>query len=79
MRIEGVSKKKASLFVRFADWFSKRRMGKVPDPLKIIGHHSGLAFGYGMFELSAERARLVESRIKDLAQIKVATLIGCPF
>ena len=79
MRIEEVSKSNASLFVRLAYWFSQRRLGKVPDPLKITGHHSWLSFGYGIFEFAAERAQLVELRLKELAQIKVATLIGCPF
>lgn len=79
MRIEGVPDSKASLFVRFAYWFSQRRLGKVADPLKIMGHHSWVSFGYGMFELAGERARLVELRLKELAQLKVATLIGCPF
>ncbi len=79
MRIEGVSKSKASLFVRLAYWFSQRRLGKVADPLKIIGHHSWVSFGYGIFELASERAQLVELRLKELAQVKVATLVGCPF
>ena len=79
MRIEGVTKNKASLCVRLAYWFSQRRLGKVPDPLKIMGHHSWVSFGYGMFEMAGERSRLVELRLKELAQIKVATLVGCPF
>jgi len=79
MRIEEVSKTKASLFVRLAYWFSQRRFGKVADPLKVMGHHSWISFGSGVFELAGERARLVESRLKDLAQIKAATLVGCPF
>ncbi|MBA3355526.1 MAG: hypothetical protein H0U18_06220 [Pyrinomonadaceae bacterium] len=79
MRIEEVSKTKASLFVRLAYWFSQRRFGKVADPLKVMGHHSWVSFGSGVFELASERARLVESRLKDLAQIKAATLVGCPF
>jgi len=79
MRIEGVSKSKASLFVRLACWFSQRRFGKVADPLKLTGHHPWVSFGYGLFELASERAQLVELRLKDLAGIKAATLVGCPF
>lgn len=29
--------------------------------------------------VAGERAQLVESRLKELAQIKAATLVGCPF
>ncbi|MCA1633049.1 MAG: hypothetical protein LC802_04835 [Acidobacteria bacterium] len=79
MRIEGVSKSRASLFVRLAYWFSQRRFGKVAEPLKLTGHHSWVSFGYGMFEFASERAQLVELRLKDLAGIKAATLVGCPF
>lgn len=79
MRIEGIAKSKAGLFVRFVYWFSQRRFGKVADPLRVTGHHPWVSFGQGMFELAGERAHLVESRLKDLAQIKAATLVGCPF
>jgi len=79
VRIEGVSKSKASFFVRLAYWFSQRRFGKVADPLKIMGHHSWVSFGYSTFEFASERARLVEARLKELAQIKAATLVGCSF
>jgi len=51
----------------------------VADPLKLTGHHSWVSFGYGIFELASERAQLVELRLKDLAGIKAATLVGCPF
>ena len=79
MRIEGVSKRKTNFFVRLAYWFSQRRFGKVPDPLRIMGHHAWVSFGYGVFELAGERAQLVELRLKELTQIKAATLVGCPF
>ncbi len=79
MRIEEVSKSKAGLFVRLAYWFSQRRLGKVADPLKIMGHHAWSSFGYGVFEFASERSRLVKLRLKELAQIKAATLVGCPF
>lgn len=79
IRIEGMSKNRASLFVRLGYWFSQRRLGKVVDPLIVMGHHSWVSFGSGMFELASERSQLVESRLKDLAQIKAATMVGCPF
>ena len=79
MRIEGIPKNKASLFVRLAYWFSTRRLGKVADPLRVTGHHPWVSFGYGIVELAGERAHFVESRLKELAQIKAATLVGCPF
>ena len=79
MRIEGVPKNRAGLLTRFAYWFSQRQVGKVVDPLKVMAHHGWVSFGAGIFELAGQRARLVAPRLKDLAQIKVATLVGCPF
>ena len=79
MRIEGVPKNRAGLLTRITYWFSQRQYGKVADPLKVMAHHRWVSFGAGMFELAGQRARLVEPRLKDLAQIKAATLVGCPF
>lgn len=64
---------------RLAYWFARRRYGKLPEPLTLVAHHTWLARGYGAFELALGRSRLVEERLKALASIKVAALIGCPF
>jgi len=79
MRIEGLPKQKAGFFVRLTYWFSERRFGKVADSLKVTGHHAWVLFGSAMFELASERAKAVDPRLKALAQIKAATLVGCPF
>ncbi len=78
-RIEGIPEHKAGLAARFAYWFSRRRFGKVAEPLAIIAHHPGLLLGYGAFETALDRSRRVEERLKELAALKAATLIGCPF
>ncbi len=78
-RIEGVPKNKAGLMTRLAYWFARRRYGKLPEPLTLVAHHTWLARGYGAFELALGKSRLVEERLKALASIKVAALIGCPF
>jgi len=33
-RIEGLGAKRAGLLARFAYWYSRRSLGKVPEPLK---------------------------------------------
>ena len=78
-RIAGVPKNKTSLITRFAYWYARRRFGKVPEPLTLVAHHPWLFRGNGAFELALEHSRLVDARLKGLASIKVATLIGCPF
>ncbi len=78
-RIEGVEKSKGSLLVRLAYWRTRRQFGRVPEPLAVVAHHPWLSKGYGAFEMAFARSRLVDVRLKLLAQIKAAALIGCPF
>jgi hypothetical protein len=78
-RIEPVSERHAGWFVRLVYSFAKKRLGKVPGPLRVLAHHPTLLAGTGAFEMSLERARRVEPRLKNLAQIRVATLVGCVF
>ncbi len=78
-RIEGIPESKASLTTRFAYWMARRRVGKVPEPITLVAHHRRLFRGYAFFELALDKSRLVDTRLKMLAQIKAAALIGCPF
>lgn len=77
-RIQGALKSKTGWLASFAYWLARRRLGKVPESLTLVAHHPWLFRGYGLFELALERSRLVETRLKNLAFIKVAMLIGCP-
>jgi len=78
-RIEPVSDRHAGWFVRLVYRLAKKRLGIVPGPLRVMAHHPTLLAGVGAFEMSLERARRIEPRLKSLAQIRVATLIGCLF
>ncbi len=78
-RLEGVSESSASLVTRFVYWMARRRLGKVPQSLMVVSHHSWISRGYVGFELALDKSRLVDKRLKVLAEIKVATLIGCPY
>jgi hypothetical protein len=78
-RIEGVSEREAGLATRLAYRFSQRRFGEVAEPLKVTAHHPWVFRGYGAFELALGRSKLVDERLKELAGLKAATLIGCPF
>jgi hypothetical protein len=48
-------------------------------PVKIAAHHAKLLWGYGPMEQSPLSSHLVDAALKDLAQLRVATLVGCPF
>jgi len=77
MRIKEMSQ--GGLLVKAAYRFSLKRFGKVLDPLKVMSHHNAILFGSAAFEMALERAKKVDARLKELAQIKVAALVGCPW
>ncbi len=78
-RIQGVAENKAGLAARFAYWYARRGFGKIPEPLTVVAHHPWLSRGYAAMEFALQRSRLVDEKLKALASIKAATLIGCPF
>lgn len=71
--------RRAGLLARFISQAAKRRLGQVPEPVTIRAHHNWISFGAAMYEFANENARQVEAKLKFLAQIKAATMIGCPF
>ena len=51
-----------------------------PDRIvKILAHHGRLLFAQGQMELGQEAAKSVDPLLKDLASIRAAMLVGCPF
>lgn len=65
--------------VRRLSYSSARRMyGRTMEPTRAIAHHRPLLLGYGALTLSLERfSHKVEDRLKNLAMLRVAQLVGC--
>ncbi len=78
-RIQGVDGKQAGLFVRLAYWFCKRKVGRVIEPIRVHAHVPRLLRGLAAMEMAQEAVRSVDPLVKAIAQIRVATRIGCPF
>ena len=78
-RISKVPEREAGPFGCLAYKLSRRRFGKEVKPLTVMAHHPRLLLGYGMFELAFERSNLVDERLKSLAVLKAATMVGCEF
>ena len=79
-RIDGVTDAQAGLVTRGV--FRGARSvagGRVPDPLRIMAHSKPVMFADGLFELALGRAHAVPARLKNIASIKVAALVGCVF
>jgi AhpD family alkylhydroperoxidase len=69
--------RRPGLVGRFAYWMAKRDYGAVPEPLEVAAHHPGVMRGWAAFEWETGRAASVESKLKDIAETKVAALVGC--
>ena len=82
-RIEGADLSKQGLFqgmfTRIIYSMTKRKVGRVVMPVRIAAHQTKLLWGYGQMEQSVLGSRLVDERLKNLAEVRVATLVGCPF
>jgi hypothetical protein len=78
-RIAGVPESQAGWFARLTYRFSRKKFGKVAESLAVKAHHSGILFGVAMMENAEGKAKLVDARLKALAEIRAATLVGCPF
>jgi hypothetical protein len=82
-RIAGADPKKqgflSGLFTRLVYSMTKRKLGRVVVPVQIIAHHPRILWGYGQMEQSLAGSKLVDSELKHLAEMRVATLVGCPF
>ncbi|MEZ4427864.1 MAG: carboxymuconolactone decarboxylase family protein [Nannocystaceae bacterium] len=68
-----------SVFARLVAWFSRRMLGRVPAPFTVIAHNDRVLRGQVAMERHMMSARLVPARLKSLAELRVATLVGCHF
>jgi hypothetical protein len=82
-RIRGAEPSKqgllSGLFTRIAYGMTRRKIGRVVMPVQLVAHHPKLLWGYGQMEQCLASSHLVAAGLKDLAQLRVATLVGCPF
>lgn len=81
-RIQGAQPRKQGiigLFTRIVYALTKRKVGRVVMPVQIVAHHPKILWGYAQMEQSLTSSHLVEAALKDLGQVRVATLVGCPF
>lgn len=69
----------SGLCTRIAYAMTKRKVGRVVKLVQLMAHHTRLLWGYAQMEQSMAASRLVDAALKDLAQLRAATLIGCPF
>jgi 4-carboxymuconolactone decarboxylase len=78
-RIAGVPDDRAGLFARSAYSYSRRAVGQVTEPTRVMAQHPTVMAGYGALEFATEKAGRVPDELKRLASTKAAALSGCEF
>jgi hypothetical protein len=82
-RIPGANPSKlgflSGLFTRLVYSLTKRKLGRVVMPVQVTAHHPTLLWGYGQMEQSLLSSHKLDEALKELATLRVATLVGCPF
>lgn len=66
-----------SLFLRAAQWYSKRAYGAVLDPVRALGHNPRVLRADLRFELAVGRWNALDADLKALAVMASAASIGC--
>lgn len=84
-RIKGLDEAQAGFGLRLVYAFVRRKLARlagkavVPEPIQVAALHPRLLRATAHMEAGQEAARSVPVRLKLLASIQTARLIGCPF
>jgi alkylhydroperoxidase family enzyme len=78
-RLEGISDDEAGFVTSQVFRVAKQRLGEMPDPLRIMAHSKPTMFAAGFFELAWGKATSVDPVLRDLCQLRVASMVGCLF
>ena len=78
-RIQGIGDQQANILTRSFYAAVRRKIGRVPEPLRITAHQPRLLAALGGMEMGQEAMHTVDLALKALVSIQTAMLIGCPF
>jgi AhpD family alkylhydroperoxidase len=57
----------------------ERVYGKMLEPVSVTAHSEEILSGYLAFERGMRKAVALDAKLRQLANLKTATLVGCPF
>lgn len=77
LRSQGIQN--PGLVTRLLFWFAKRALGRVPAGMRIRAFDPKYLRHAARLDLYGAARGTVPLRLKELAQLKVALLVGCPF
>ena len=79
LRSQGIQDHEAGLITRIIFWLAKRRLGRVPLGMRVRALDPKLFRHIVRMDLYGASQGTVPTRLKELAQLKVAIMVGCPF
>ncbi len=78
-RIQGIGDSQAGLLTRLVYGALRKAIGIVPKSKRLAAHHTPTLLAGSWMDAINGGARQVAATLKELAQLKVATMAGCPF
>jgi hypothetical protein len=78
-RSQGVQDNEAGLLTRIIFWLAKRALGRVPRGMRVRAFDPKYLRRAARMDLYAASRGTVPVSLKELAQLKVALMVGCPF
>lgn len=78
-RTKGVQDNEASLLTKLIFWRAKRRYGHVPLSSRIRANDTRLLVLADWMNKYTTATKEVSPKLKELVQLKVAAMVGCPF
>jgi hypothetical protein len=60
-------------------WATRRKVGRLADTWPIVAHAPKLLRGWGIWEMHLLGSQAVNPKLRKLAELKVALMVGCPF
>ena len=77
--VRGVPADTKNPFHRLVFWAVRRKVGRVIAPVRCYALSFWTLLGVSLLELCFERARRLSPELKKLAELRVASLVGCEF
>jgi len=78
-RIQGLERNQAPLSLRWMYGKMRSMFGKELTPFKVRARVPRLAWAEGVMELLLQRSHTLPARLHEMAQLRAAARIGCPF
>ncbi|HEX8103773.1 MAG TPA: carboxymuconolactone decarboxylase family protein [Solirubrobacteraceae bacterium] len=78
-RITPLEPTEGGLFARFSMRQAARRLGRSPRPFGVTARHSQILAGNIAFELALERSKALDVTVRELVQVKAASVAGCEY